>query len=242
METLPAYVSIVFILTTFAAIGFLLQATKAVGLTKLPSRILIFVLPLWIMFQGVLAVGGFYLKVDAMPPRIALFGVWPAVLFIACYFIFFRRSFIERLPLKILTLVHIVRIPVELTLLWLYFGGQVPRMMTFEGLNFDILSGVIAIGAFALGFRGNRPVRSVLIAFNVIGLLLLVNIVSIAILSLPTPIQRLNFDQPNWAVLYFPYVWLPSIVVPIVLFSHLASLWQLLITRHRTETLNSANS
>ena len=29
------------------------------------------------------------------------------------------------------------------------------------------------------------------------------------------------------AVLYFPFIWLPSVVVPIVLFSHLASLWKL---------------
>jgi hypothetical protein len=242
MEGLPAYVSIVFILTTFAAIGFLLQATKAIGLTKLPSRILIFLLPLWIMLQAVLAVYGFFLKTDVMPPRIALFGVWPAVLLIVIYFVFFRRSYIERLPLKLLTLVHVLRIPVELTLLWLYFGGQVPRMMTFEGLNFDILSGVLALAAFVLGFRGNTVNKPILVAFNIIGLLLLINIVSIAILSLPTPIQRLNFDQPNWAVLYFPYVWLPSIVVPIVLFAHLASLWQLLGKRPATETLASTDS
>ena len=242
MGPLPAYVSIVFILTTFAAIGFVLQAAKSVGLTKLPSRILIFLLPLWIMFQAVLAVWGFYLKTDAMPPRIALFGVWPAVMLIIVYFIFFRRSFIERMPLRLLTLLHVVRIPVEITLLWLYFGGQVPRMMTFEGLNFDILSGFLALIAYFVAFRGNKVNRGLLIGFNFIGLILLVNIVSIAILSLPTPMQQLNFDQPNRAVLYFPYIWLPAIVVPIVLFSHLAALWQLLIRPTRPETLLTANS
>jgi len=226
METLPAYVSIVFILTTFAAIAFLLQATKAVGLSKLPSRILIFLLPLWIIFQGVLAVGGFYQKTDVLPPRLALFGVWPTLLLIISYFIFFRRSFIDRLPLKLLTLVHVVRIPVELVLLWLFFGGQVPQMMTFEGRNFDILSGLLALIVYFVAFHGGKTRRSILIAFNLIGLALLVNIVTIAILSLPTPVQRLNFEQPNVAVLYFPYIWLPAIVVPIVLFAHLASLWQ----------------
>lgn len=242
MGSLPAYVSIVFILTTFAAIGFLLQAAKSVGLTKLPSRVLIFLLPLWIMFQAVLAVWGFYLKTDAMPPRIALFGVWPAVMLIIVYFIFFRRSFIERMPLRLLTLLHVVRIPVEITLLWLYFGGQVPRMMTFEGWNFDILSGVLALFVYFAAFRGGKVNKSLLIAFNVLGVLLLINIVSIAILSLPTPIQQLNFDQPNRAVLYFPYIWLPAIVVPTVLFAHLAALWQLLTRRSPTETLPAANS
>jgi hypothetical protein len=232
MESLPAYVSIVFILTTFAAIAFLLQAVKVVGLHSLPSRFLIFLLPLWIILQGVLGVYGFYLDTDTLPPRLALFAVWPAFLLIIVYFIFFRRTFIDRLPLRILTLLHVIRIPVEITLLWLFWGGQVPRMMTFEGSNFDILSGVLGVIAYFVAFRGKNVSRGVLIGFNIIGLLLLINIVTIAILSLPTPIQGLNFDQPNWAVLYFPYVWLPAIVVPIVLFAHLASLWQLV--RRRT--------
>ena len=37
--------------------------------------------------------------------------------------------------------------------------------------------------------------------------------------------------KPNLAVLYFPYNWLPSAVVHLVLFSHLAGLWQLLSKR-----------
>lgn len=242
METIPAFVSIVFILTTFAAIAFLLQATKAVGLNRLPSRVLVFLLPLWVMFQASLAVYGFYLKTDSVPPRLAVFAVFPPVLLIICYFIFFASAFIQRLPLRLLTLLHVVRIPVELTLLWLFLGGQVPRMMTFEGRNFDILSGILAIIAYFLAFRAGEPRRGVLLGFNIVGLLLLINVVTIAILSLPSPIQRLNFEQPNAAVLYFPYVWLPSIVVPIVLFAHLASLWQLLVQRPGAETLTPANS
>ena len=242
METLPAYVSIVFILTTFAAIAFLLQATRSVGLSTLPSRILIFLLPLGILFQGVLAVGGFYQKTDVLPPRLALFGVWPAILLIIVYFIFFRRTFIERLPLRLLTVLHVVRIPVELVLLWLFLGGQVPQMMTFEGRNFDILSGILAVIVYFAAFREGERRKGLLIAFNLIGLALLANVVTIAILSLPTPIQQLNFDQPDRAVLYFPYIWLPTIVVPIVLFAHLASLWQLLFKPAGRETLHPAHS
>jgi hypothetical protein len=242
MGSLPAYVSIVFVLTTFAAVAFLLHAIKGAGVNRLPSRILVFLLPLWLVLQGVLGVYGFYLNTDAAPPRIAMFGVWPAVLLIILFFIFFRQTFIERLPLRVLTLLHVVRIPVEIVLLWLFFGGQVPRMMTFEGLNFDILSGLLAVVVYFAAWRGGKERRGILIAFNVAGLLLLTNIVTIAILSLPSPIQQLNFDQPDRGVLYFPYVWLPSIVVPIVLFAHLASLWQLIARRGPRETLTSAGS
>jgi len=49
----------------------------------------------------------------------------------------------------------------------------------------------------------------------------LFNIVLTAILSAPLPIQQLAFEQPNIAVMYFPFVYLPGFIVPIVLFSHL---------------------
>jgi hypothetical protein len=66
------------------------------------------------------------------------------------------------------------------------------------------------------------------VIWNVICLGLLFNIVINAILSAPFPIQRFAFDQPDVAVLYFPFTWLPCCVVPVVLLSHLAVLRQLL--------------
>ena len=231
METVPPYVSIVFILTTFTAIGFLLRATRKAGLHRTPSRILVFILPLWIFFQAALSISGFYEEFTSVPPRLLLFGVLPALLLIALYLTVFRHTFVERLPLRMLTMVHIVRIPVELVLLWLSVAGQVPRMMTFEGANFDILSGIAAPIVAWLAFRGGETRKGLLVAFNIVELLLLANVVSIAALSIPSAIQQLNIDQPNRAVLYFPYVYLPTIVVPIVLFSHLVSLYRTLISK-----------
>ncbi|HRI03059.1 MAG TPA: hypothetical protein PLL77_04900 [Pyrinomonadaceae bacterium] len=228
MESVPPYVSTVFILTTFAAVAFLLQAAKRVGLGKLPSQILIFLLPLWIFFQAVISMGGFYQNATTNPPRLVLFGVLPALLTIVTYLIFFRESFIDKIPLQLLTMLHIIRIPVEIVLLWLFQNGLVPQFMTFEGRNFDILSGILAPIVYLTAFRGGKTKRGLLIAFNVLGLVLLANIVSIAVLSLPSPFQQLAFEQPNRAVVLFPYSWLPTIVVPIVLFSHIAALWKLL--------------
>jgi hypothetical protein len=228
MESVPGYVSVVFILTTFAAIAFLLRAVKTAGLGSLPAKLLLFLLPLWIIFQAVIAIGGFYVDVSTVPPRLVIAGVLPAVLLIAVYLLFFRSGFIERLPLRLLTLVHIVRIPVEIVLLWLFQNGAIPQVMTFEGRNFDSLSGLLAPLAYYLAFRGSEIKRWVLVLHNLLGLALLANIVSIAVMSLPSPLQQMAFEQPNRAVLYFPYIWLPTIVVPIVLFAHLASLWKLM--------------
>jgi hypothetical protein len=231
MEELPGYISIVFILTTFATLAFLLQAIKTVGLERFPSKLFLFLLPLWIFFQAALALGGFYTGTVSWPPRIVLFAVLPTVFLIIAYFVFFRRTFIDRLPLGTLTLLHIVRIPVEIVLYWLFVGRQVPEAMTFAGMNFDIISGILAPVAYIAAIRGGAYRRWILIAYNILGLVLLATIVSIAVMSLQSPLQQMAFDQPNRAVLFFPYVWLPSIVVPIVLFAHLASLWKLFTRR-----------
>lgn len=209
-----------------------MKAVRQAGPRAFASRLLLFILPFWLFFQGILALGGFYEDTSGVPPRLVLFAIIPALLLIFVYLIIFRISFIEKLSLNTLTMLHVVRIPVEIVLLWLFIGGQVPQMMSFEGRNFDILSGLAAPLVYWIAFRKGETRRGILIVFNILGLILLANIVSIAALSLPSALQQLNFDQPNRAVLYFPYIWLPSIIVPIVLFAHLASFTKL-FGKHR---------
>jgi len=228
METVTAYVSDVFILTTFATVAFVGQAIKDAGVDTFPSKFLALLVPFWMIVTASLAAAGFYARADVFPPRIAVFAVLPALLVIGLFFIIFRQDFIERLPLSLLTLVHVVRIPVELVLLWLSIGGLVPKMMTFEGRNFDIVSGILALMVWLICYRFGRERRWLLIGFNLLGLALLVNIVTIAVLSMPSPMQQLALDQPNRAVALFPYIWLPAIIVPVVLFSNSAALWKLL--------------
>lgn len=227
MENVPTYVSIVFILTTFLTVGIFLYASKRGAFSSTTTKVLSFVFPFWLVLQAVLALGSFYLKIDSMPPRLLLFGILPALLTVITLFIFARKDFISRLPLKTLTVLHIIRIPVEITLLWLFQSGQVPQLMTFEGRNFDVLSGITAPLVYWLAFRGGKTNRPLLIVWNLAALGLLFNIVINAVLSFPFPTQQFAFDQPNRALLYFPFIWLPSVVVPVVLFCHLASLYKL---------------
>lgn len=231
IENLPQSVSILFIVTTFLAVGIFIYAVKRGAFASTATKILNFLIPFWLFFQAVLALGGFYLKTDAMPPRLPLFGILPTLLTIILLFVFARKDFISRLPLKTLTVLSGIRIPVEIVLLWLFQAGQVPQLMTFEGRNFDILSGITAPLVAWLAFRGGKINRPLLIIWNLVALGLLINVVVHAVLSFPLPFQQLAFEQPNRAVLYFPFVWLPTVVVPVVLFCHLASLWQLFANR-----------
>src|SRR5437867_3635434 len=149
---LPLYLTVVFVLITLLAIGFLLYAVRAVRSAGLPSNLLVFLLPFWMLVTAFLAMSGFYRQFDVQPPRVFSFGVLPALALVLIYFSFFRKSFIEQLSLKSLTVLHIVRVPVEIVLLGLFQYGLIPQVMTFEGRYFDILSGLTAPLALWLGF------------------------------------------------------------------------------------------
>jgi hypothetical protein len=93
----------------------------------------------WIVLQGLITATGFYLETNTLPPRFMLLPFPPLVLIITLFSTKRGRAFLDTLDQKWLTLLHVVRIPVELVLLWLFIEGLVPRVMTFEGRNFDIV-------------------------------------------------------------------------------------------------------
>jgi hypothetical protein len=224
MNNFPLYISIIFILTTLLAIILFYIAS---GFSKKAVIIIL----IWLILQTVLGLTGFYVKTDAFPPRFLFLAV-PALLFIIMLFAIPRgKSFIDGFSLKYLTLLHIVRIPVELVLYWLFLNKAVPQLMTFEGRNFDIVAGISAPIIYYFGFIKNNLSKKIILIWNFICLALLLNIVINAVLSAPTVFQQFAFEQPNIAILYFPFNLLPAVVVPLVLLAHLAAIRQLVIVR-----------
>jgi hypothetical protein len=220
LNTLPIYISVLFIITTFLTLWLFYKATNG----SLPALLILLG---WLGFQAVIGLLGFYTKTDTVPPRFLLL-VLPPLFFIVCLFIFPKgRSFIDGLNLRTLTFLHIVRVPVELTLFFLAAQKVIPELMTFEGRNMDILSGLSAPIIYYWGFIKQTISKKVILIWNFICLGLLLNIVINAIFSAPFPFQKFAFDQPNIAVLYFPFVWLPCLIVPLVLLSHLVAIRQL---------------
>jgi hypothetical protein len=194
----------------------------------------------WLLLTGLLAFRGFYLDTSGIPPKFLL-AVAPPLLLIIFSFISSRgRRFMDSLSLRALTLISIVRFPVELVLYWLFLNGAVPELMTFAGRNFDVLAGITAPIIYYTCFQGEVVThRKLLLGWNVVCLGLLLNIVINAVLSAPFRFQQFGFDQPNKAVLYFPFVWLPSFIVMVVLFSHLVSIRRLVMnSQERMKPIN----
>ena len=225
MENLPVYISILFGLILILTIYLFYRAAHY-------SRLTLWIIIAWVLVQSIISIAGFYTVTNTIPPRFFLL-IAPAVIFILILF-FTRsgRSYIDKLNIKVLTILHVIRIPVELLLFWLFLRKLIPELMTFEGRNFDIVSGITAALVFYFCFYRKNGNRKLLLAWNFICLGLLINIMALAILSAPFPFQKLAFDQPNIAVLYFPFTLLPACIVPLVLFSHLASIRQLIMNKN----------
>jgi hypothetical protein len=231
LNLMPSYISWTFGLTTLLTlILFLLSVRKATSGQTRKKALFIFVgLLSWLVLQAVLSLNFVYnADPNAFPPKIMILGIFPTIIVLLVLFMTSKgKAFIDSLPILQLTYLNVVRVPVEIVLFWLYQKGVVPQLMTFEGRNFDILAGISAPLVGYLYARGSHFNPKILLAWNVVCLMLLVNIVIHALLSAPSPFQQLAFDQPNIAILYFPFSWLPTFVVPIVLFGHLVSIRQL---------------
>jgi len=221
MEALPIYIPTLFILLTLIAIYLLYKAANE-------NRLVLNVALVWLALQGIISSKGFYLVTDGMPPRFMLLALPPVVLIAVLHITARGRLFIDQTNAKWLTGLHTIRIFVELGLFSLYLHHYIPRIMTFEGYNLDVLSGLSAPVILYCGYYKNWLGKKVLLLWNFICLALLINIVVTAILSAPFKFQQFGLEQPNIAILRFPFVWLPGFIVPVVLFAHLASIRQLL--------------
>ncbi len=220
MEMLPAYIGIAFILTTFLTVFLFWKAAHY-------HRVTIVVILAWLFVQAIVSLQHFYTITDTRPPRFLLLAAPPVVLIILLLLSGPGRRYLDNLNASTLTILHIIRIAVELVLWALFVHKAVPQLMTFEGRNFDIVAGLSAPLIWYLAYRLKKLSKTALLWWNIACIVLLLNIVINAVLSAPGPLQQFAFDQPNRAILYFPFVWLPCCVVPLVLLSHLAVIRQL---------------
>lgn len=233
-SVIPLYVAFCFLLLTAGVLAGLLilarQAWTRAGARRPASNVLALfaVLGTWLVIVSVLAGRGFYLDVRTNPARLMLLPGILVTFTIVSGLLFRDSSFFRNVSLFGLAILQSFRLVIESVIFHgLYQAGTIPLVMTLAGRNYDLLVGLSApLVAYLLrrGSIGNRG----LLVWNAFSLLLLLNIVVHAVLSTPTPFQAMAFEQPNVAVLRFPYVLLPAFLVPVAFFGHFVSLVQLL--------------
>jgi hypothetical protein len=170
----------------------------------------------WLGVTGAAAAAG-RLTFDSRPPTmpVLVLAAWVAALWLGLGPVGKRLG--AKLPLAVLVGVQGFRLPLELLMHRAYTEGLMPVQMSYEGLNWDILTGASALVVAALLAAGRMPLGGVRL-WNYAGAALLLNILTVALLSAP----GLDvFDAPNVWITGFPFVWLPSVMVVTAIAGHI---------------------
>jgi len=124
------------------------------------------------------------------------------------------------IPLPWLVGFQSFRLPLEVVLHDWYLTGTIPESMTWTGSNWDIVSGIVSLAFFPFVSRW----RALAWIANVVGIVLLVNVVRVAILSSPVPFGW-DVEPKLELIAYLPY----AFIVPICVGG--AALGHVLLTR-----------
>lgn len=229
MLDLPQHIHLVFILTTLMAFVFVAMAglfSKEKKIQRRSNAIALVVL-LWLIFQSTLSLNKWYMDRNAMPPHM-LFPLITSIVVLTSLFIFKSgQRWIDGISLSVFTWIHVVRLPVELCLFWLATQKQLPWSMTFEGYNYDIIFGITAPVMALLYFNFKKISKKVMLIWNVLGLISVLMVIIRGIGAFPSPVQLWDFSQPNYAMMHFPFIWLPAFLVPVVILAHLTAIRRL---------------
>jgi hypothetical protein len=175
---------------------------------------------IWLGVSALVAATGVLREFNRLPPPFMLFVLTFTLATAAIAFSPLGTRLINGVSIAWLIGFQMFRFPLELWLHHIYQEGVIPVQMTYAGRNFDIITGLLAL-AFVVWARKQQPPRWAVRAFNLIGLALLINIVTIAVLSAPVPFRRFYNEPANTFVAYAPFVWLPAFLVQAAWFGHL---------------------
>jgi hypothetical protein len=208
--------------TALAMIAIVLAVFVAVALIVRDRRV-IGAITVWLAITGIAALAGI-LKIGSGPPRVVVCAFLAIITGVVASRTRAGRTIIERISPAALIALQTFRLFVELVLWRLAVAGELPVRMTFEGRNVDILVGITAIPVAFLAYGGGRRWPTLAFAWHALSLVALVNIVAIAILSAPGPLQVFTDQTPNTIIGTFPFVWLPAFLVPVAFVSHVVGL------------------
>lgn len=232
---IPFYISILFILLTltlfYIFMHYFKYALNRVDYKKKKRRRIFRAVPsgifLWLVFLAIVAYNDFFLDFSGLPPRIFIALIPPFFLILIAVF----SGSMDKLLLKLrpwwLVNLQSFRIIMEIILWLLFIEEIIPVQMTFEGLNFDILVGITAIPVSYWCFKRRNFSYKPVVVWNILGILLLLNIIIVAAISTPSPLRVFMNEPANTVIGYYPFIWLPGFVVSMALFLHLASLRQI---------------
>jgi hypothetical protein len=178
----------------------------------------------WMAFWWLVAASGALAEFDRRPPPFvfmlfAVFAISAAIAFSPL-----GKRLAHGVPLAALVAFQSFRLPLELVMHRAAEEGVMPEQMSYSGWNYDILTGASAL-VVAMALQRGAPL-GLARAWNVMGALLLANILIIAMVSTPL-FAAFGPDRLNTWVADPPFVWLPTVMVVLAISGHLV-IWRAL--------------
>ena len=186
----------------------------------------------WLISLFTLAKNGFFAVTTSFPPRLIISIVIPTIAIILFSFSTIGVRLLNAVPAHSLILMQSFRIVVEILIWYTYVESKLPIQMTWEGKNADILSGLLALPAGYYLWKYKKDSPKLVLAYNLTGIALLLNILIVAVLSFPTPVRYFTNEPSNIIISRFPYIVLPGVLVPIAIAMHVFSLRKMALNRN----------
>jgi hypothetical protein len=217
---------------TLIAIGFIILTIVSFWfpLRLFRSRKAVIAVLGWGVFLSIWSLSGMASRFEIFPLNMAPVLLIPFVTIVVFTFSKKTLPILASTPTRSIAQLQVFRVFVELLLWALFVQNLLPVQMTFEGRNWDIISGLTAplAGIFLSKSKWG------LALWNLLCLGLLINVVTVAILSMPTDMRVFNNEPANTIVAEFPFILLPGMLVPLAYGLSLLSLRQVF-------SLNSPN-
>ena len=180
----------------------------------------------WMVLLAVLSIHGWFSDFTSLPPRLSLALLLPLPAVLLSTRTQGTKQWLQNIGPQWPIYLQSFRILVEVGLWLLVRNGSLPVQLSFEGRNFDILTGLFAfpVGYYCFVKKTWSPVVALL--YNIAGLVLLLNAVAITALSMPTAIRVFHNQPDSSLVTTFPFIYLPGVLVPLAYTLHILSLRQ----------------
>jgi len=194
---------------------------------KKKKFLLIVSLVSWHLYVFILASTEFMLDLS-FPPRFFLFTILPAFIFIVI-FIYKNRnsSWVRNIPSHWLFFYQSFRIGIETLFIFTVAKGILHPNVTIEGYNFDLIYAFTVLVIGLLAFKNFDAYKHIIIWWNYLGLAIIAVIIFLFQSTIYIP--EIYGDIEPFPIEFFnyPYILVPSFLMPSAVFIHILSIVQL---------------
>lgn len=174
---------------------------------------------IYLAYVSCLALAGVF-DANTLPPKPMVWAGFPLFIFLFGFIgntpLF--KKLLRAVSLESLIAIHVFRL-VGVFFVILYFYHLLPAKFAFSAEMGDVITALLAIPVARLVAKGNRWAKPVVYAWNIFGMLDIINLLVIATINAANP-TIIGGQGDLREMLIFPFSWFPAFAPATILFLH----------------------